>query len=190
MSLWSTVDSNVGAPKFAVAGGLGVSANGNVLFDNVTVGAFKTGIALGVFGVSAAEASNTVKEGANTTHAGWVLRTQGTGFVKEVQVTDGGAGYTPSEVGFITFGNQGSGVGANATYYVNATGNVDNVVINYVGNTYNTTAVTANAATAYSVAASFTVVMGGRAGRISYETIVASGNIAADAGADDAIMGA
>jgi len=188
MTMWNTTDANTGAPKGMVASGLGVSANGNVMFDNVTVGAFKTGVALGVFGVSAAEAANTVKEGANTTHAGWVLRTQGTGYVNGIEVLSGGAGYTPG-TGFITFANGGSGVGANATYTANAAGNISSVVMNYVGNTYNTTP-TANIVAAYTVQASLRVVMGGRANRIMYETLVASGNIAADAGADDAIMGA
>jgi hypothetical protein len=187
MSLWGTTDANTSAPKFAVAGGLGVAANGNVAFGNVTVGAFKTGAALGVFGVSAAEAANAVKEGANTTHAGWVLRTQGTGYVAGIEILSGGAGYTPG-TGFITFANGGSGVGANATYTANAAGNISSIVMNYVGNTYNTTP-TANIVAGYSVQASLRVIPGGRLGRITYQTLVASGNIATDAGADDAIMG-
>lgn len=189
MSLWGMTDSNTSAPKFAIAGGLGVSANGNVLFQNVAVGAVKTGIALGVFGVDTNEKANTSREGPNTTHSGWVQRTVGTGYVSRIDVVSGGAGYTPSTSGFITFGAQGSGVGANATFYVNATGNVANVVINNVGNTYNTTTVTANAAVAYSVAASFSVVMGGRAGRKQYITLVAAGSMSRDANTDDAVFG-
>lgn len=188
MSLWNTTDANTGAPKYMVGSGMGVGANGNVLFDNVTVGAFKTTAALGVFGVSAAEAQNTVKEGAKTTHAGWVLRTQYTGYVNNIVVVSGGGGYTPG-TGFITFTGGGSGVGANATYTVNAAGNVVNVVMNYVGNTYNI-APSANIVANFTSQAVLTVVMGGRAGRIMYETLVATGNIAVDTGADDAIMGA
>jgi len=189
MSLWNTTDANTSAPKYAVAGGLGVSANGRVLYNNTQVHAFKTGVALGVFGISSGEAQNTTREGANTTHAGWVLRTQHTGGVQRIDVVSGGAGYTPSEVGFIEFGSVGSGVGANATYYVNDTGNVANVVLNNSGNSFNTRAVTANANTTYDEAAVFSVVMGGRAGRITYETILASGNIAADSD-DDSVFGA
>lgn len=188
MSLWNSTDANTGAPKFAVCSGLGVAANGFELYGNTQVNAFVQGVALGVFAVSASEAANSVKEGANTTHAGWLVRTEGTGHVDRIEVVSGGAGYTPSEVGFIEFGSVGSGVGANATYFVNATGNVDNVVVNEGGNTYNTRAITANANTTYTTAASFNVVLGGRAGRITYETIVAGGNIASDS-ADD-IFGA
>lgn len=188
MALWNMTDANTGAPKFAVAGGLGVSANGNVLFDNVTVGAFHTGTSIGVFGVSNTEAQNTTTEGANTTHAGWVLRKEGTGYVQSITVVAGGNGYTPGS-GFITFTGGGSGVGANATYQVNAAGSIANVTMNYVGNTYNI-APSVNAAVAYTNAASFTVVMGGRTGRKFYETIVAAGSMSADVNGDNTIMGA
>lgn len=188
MSLWGTTDANTNAPKFAIAGGLGVAANGNVAFGNVQIGGFVSKMGLGVFGVSAAEASNTVREGANTTHAGWNLRKQGTGYVERIEVLSGGAGYTPGS-GSITFGGSTSGQGATATYTANAAGNISSVVVTNVGNTYNVTP-TANIAVAYSVQASLRVVMGGRANRIMYETLVATGNIAADSGADDAILGA
>lgn len=46
------------------------------MFGNTTVGAFIDNIAVGVFGVDAAEAANTAK---GISHAGWVLRTVGTG---------------------------------------------------------------------------------------------------------------
>jgi len=176
MSLWGSSDVNTSAPKFAVAGGLGVAANGNLLFANSRVGGFKSGIALGVYGVTASEASNTSLEFANTTHAGWVKRIQGTGYVARIDVLSGGSGYTPG-TGFITFAAGGSGVGANATYTANAAGNISSVVMNYVGNTYNI-APTANINAAFTTQASLSVVMGGRTGRLQYETIVASGNIA------------
>ena len=79
MSLWSATDANTGAPKFAVAGGLGVSGNGDTLYGNTTSGAFVTGAAIGVFGVSAEEKANTTGESIKVSHAGWVLRKQGTG---------------------------------------------------------------------------------------------------------------
>lgn len=188
MSLWGTTDANTNAPKFAIAGGLGVAANGNVAFGNVQIGGFVSKMGLGVFGVSAAEARNTSTEGANTVHAGWNLRKHGTGYVERIEVLAGGSGYTPG-TGFITFGGSTSGQGANATYTANAAGNISSIVMNYVGNTYNVTP-TANIVAAYTTQASLRVVMGGRANRIMYETLVASGNIATDAGADDAILGA
>ena len=79
MSLWSNTDANTSAPKFAAASGLGISANGLTLYANTTSDAFKTGITVGVFGVDATEiglANNATQKPA---HAGWVLRTEGTG---------------------------------------------------------------------------------------------------------------
>lgn len=68
MSLWSNVDANTAAPKWSVAAGLGLSANGFALTANTT---------LGVFGVTNGEQqSETVRKGA---HAGWVLQQVGTG---------------------------------------------------------------------------------------------------------------
>lgn len=79
MSLWSTTDANTGAPKFAVAGGLGLSQNGDALYANTTVGAFKSGIAVGVFGVDATEANLPANKANKPAHTGWVLRTVGSG---------------------------------------------------------------------------------------------------------------
>jgi hypothetical protein len=79
MSLWSTTDANTGAPKFAVAGGIGLAQNGNTLYANNTVGAFKSGIAVGVFGVDANEISLASNKANKPAHTGWVLRTVGSG---------------------------------------------------------------------------------------------------------------
>jgi hypothetical protein len=79
MPLFSMTDANTGAPKFAVASGLGVSANGFTLYANTTAGAFVPGATIGVFGVGQAEiglANNATKKPA---HTGWVLVKQGTG---------------------------------------------------------------------------------------------------------------
>ena len=79
MALWSNTDANTSAPKFAVAAGLGVSANGQTLYANTTTSGHVTGVKLGVFGVDVVEqglASNKTTRGA---HSGWNLTTQGTG---------------------------------------------------------------------------------------------------------------
>lgn len=52
MSLWSNTDADTSAPKFAIAGGLGGSANGQTLYANTTADVFVTGATIGVFGVS------------------------------------------------------------------------------------------------------------------------------------------
>lgn len=179
MSLWGSIDQANNAPKYAVAGGLGVAANGQVLFGNTQVDAFVADAALGVFGVGATEAGITSGEGKKVAHAGWNLRKAGTGPVISIQITDPGANYkTP---GFITF-TGGGGTGANASYTVNTTTNTINSVTLVSGGTDYVTAPVATAANATGAnSATFTVTMGGRAGRVSYETLVAGGSITGDA---------
>jgi hypothetical protein len=178
MSLWGTKDQANNAPKYAVAGGLGVAANGEALFGNTQVGAFVADAALGVFGVDTTEAG-VAGEGKKVAHAGWNLRKVGTGSVISIQIANAGANYkTP---GFITF-TGGSGTGANASYTVNTTTNTINSVTLVSGGSDYIAAPTANAANATGVnSASFVVTVGGRAGRVSYETLVAAGSITGDA---------
>jgi hypothetical protein len=79
MALWSNTDANTSAPKFAVAGGLGVSANGQTLYANTTTSGYVSGAKVGVFGIDVVEqglANNKTTRGA---HSGWNLVTQGTG---------------------------------------------------------------------------------------------------------------
>jgi hypothetical protein len=52
------------------------TSNRAALFGNTTANAFITGATVGQFGVDAAEVANTAK---GIPHAGWVLRTEGTG---------------------------------------------------------------------------------------------------------------
>ena len=79
MSLWSTTDANTGAPKFAVAGGLGLAQNGDALYANTTANAFKTGLTIGVFGVDETEIALANNKTSKPAHTGWVLRTVGSG---------------------------------------------------------------------------------------------------------------
>jgi hypothetical protein len=86
MSLWGNLDAANNAPKFAGTGGIGLTANTQQLFSNTTFATTSTslgraGQAIGVFGLSAVEASNTGAGKANTAsaHAGWVMRKEGTG---------------------------------------------------------------------------------------------------------------
>ena len=79
MALWSNTDANTSAPKFAVAGGLGVSENGDTLYANTTTSAFVTGVKLGVFGVDVVEQGLGNNATGIGSHSGWNLVTQGTG---------------------------------------------------------------------------------------------------------------
>ena len=79
MPLFSMTDANTGAPKWAVAGGLGVSNNGHDLYANSTTSVFVTGAAVGVFGVSSDEIGLASNKANKPAHTGWVLVKQGTG---------------------------------------------------------------------------------------------------------------
>mgnify|MGYP001589972370 CR=1 FL=1 len=173
MSLWNSTDANTGAPKFAIFAGLGVAANGNVLFGNVQSGAFHANVGLGIDGVTPAEKANV----AGPQHAGWVSKKLGTGGIGTITITNGGTGYTGGN-GFLTI--TGGGVGnnlANISYTVNGTNSIVAATINLVGGNYVSTP-NVNAVATFSTQAAFTVTMGGRANRIQYETLVAGGNIA------------
>lgn len=152
MSLWSNTDANTSAPKYAVAGGLGVSGNGDALYANTTIGEFKAGVALGVFGVAANEK-------------------QGTGNVESLLITSEGSGFTARPTLAITGANtvqavataNGKIVGSTITaagtgYAVNeflnvtaGTGTAGNLKVSAVDANGNVTAVTTQVAGAYTV---------------------------------------
>lgn len=159
MSLWNSTDANTGAPKFAIFAGLGVAANGNVLFGNVQAGAFHANVGLGVDGLTPAEKANT----PGPAHAGWVSKKIGTGRIASIEIAAGGKGYVN---GFINIANGGVGnTAANASFAVRANGSLD--VIN-----------TANAGSGY--ANGFLTVTGGGTGNsaanVSY-TVNGGGSI-------------
>ena len=79
MALWSSTDANTSAPKYAVAGGIGLSQNGQTLYANNTSGAFVTGLTVGVFGVDTTEIGLANNKTNHVTHSGWVLRKVGSG---------------------------------------------------------------------------------------------------------------
>lgn len=79
MPLFSMTDANTGAPKFAVASGLGVAATGSELYANTTASAFVPGLSIGVFGVSKEEIGLANNAPEKPAHTGWVLVKQGTG---------------------------------------------------------------------------------------------------------------
>lgn len=79
MSLWKSTDANTSAPLFVLSQ-LNVTANQanmNVAYGNNTTGAFFSGANVGVFGVDTTEQG--VSGNPQGGHAGWVIRTTGTG---------------------------------------------------------------------------------------------------------------
>ena len=80
MAQWTMTDEAAGAPNYA-NNILNVTGPSTALFGNTTAEAFVANVAVGTFGVSAAEmnSANTSSEADIVPHAGWVLRTEGTG---------------------------------------------------------------------------------------------------------------
>ncbi|MGI9215007.1 MAG: hypothetical protein ACR2HS_05080 [Gammaproteobacteria bacterium] len=177
MALWNSNDQANNAPKYTVVAG--VNANGEQMFGNTQVSAFVTEQATGIFGVDTTEAGILTGEGKKVAHAGWNLRKAGSGPVTGIIITGGNVNYNTN--GFITFTST-NGSGANASYTVNTVSNtISTITLNSGGSGY-TEAPTATAANATGVnSATFTLTMGGRAGRVQYETLVAMGSIAGDA---------
>ena len=187
MSLWGNLDAANNAPKHGDTAGYGgntpqVTANTQVYYSNTQSGAFITGSAVGVFGVDAQEQINA-EASANTLlgvpqHAGWVIRKTGMGPVVAISANAGAVGANS----FITFsqgnGRDGSGnTAAVANIAVNSAGYITTVSLISGGLYANTPIATANSGNA-----SFTITMGGRANRVTTETIVAMGSMTGDGG--------
>ena len=129
MSLWSNTDANTSAPKYAVAGGLGVSANGFTTYGNTTTDAFVTGIALGTFGVSPDETTGV----GNV--ATFTVQNAGTGAFGLPTVTVTGANTTQAtatinvKVVSATINASGTGYAVGNTVFVNAGANTTRAVL-------------------------------------------------------------
>lgn len=149
MSLWSNTDANTSAPKYTVAGGLGVAANGFTMYNSTTAGQFAPNQTLGVFGVSANEtsfASGNVESivVSNSGSAAYGIPTVtvtgsntvqaiATANVKVVSATVFAAG-TGYESGDIMSANSGTGTTATIVVAtVDANGNVQSVGVGAVG---------------------------------------------------------
>lgn len=189
MALWGKTDSAGDSTIYAAAqvNRIANSANRTTLFDNVTTGAFQNNgvnmkVAVGQFGVSAAEAANTTGEGTKVAHAGWNLRTRGTGSLTAITVAAAGSTYANSDTFAIAAGTGGTNATGNVV--TNATGNVISFAVTSFGANFDVVAPTVTITTAAGVGASLTATAGGRAGRTSYETLVAMGSITGDASDD------
>jgi len=183
MSLWGNLDASNNAPKQAATTGYGgdtpqVTANGQVYYSNTAINAFIGKNAIGIFGVDTTEqTAATVAQGIPQ-HAGWVIRKVGTGPITTITANTGAVGVNS----FIIF-SQGDGIAgsgntaANASISVNTAGYITNITITNFGNYANTPIATPNTGNA-----AFTVTVGGRAGRVQTETLVAMGSMTGDGG--------
>lgn len=181
MSLWGKTDNANNSTIFAAAqvNKTANSTNRTNLYGNSTVSAFITNQAVGQFGIDTTEQATTT----GSAHAGWVLKTIGTGYLDTLTITAGGSSYNNADI--ITVESSTGGANATATLVTNATGGIISTVITNRGNgfdTINPTVSIANSTGGASGGSSATIVpkMGGRAGRTSYETLVAMSSIVSE----------
>jgi hypothetical protein len=173
MSLWGGNDAQSNAVKFSVVDTK--YKTGSNTYANTTSGAFVNGVAVGTFGISPAETSAT---SGRITHAGWVKATYGTGPVTNVVAT-GGSGYTNTDLLKVSGGT----VNAAATVTTNSTGGnlvftFTNYGTGFINVASSTVAVTnSTGGTTAGTGATFTLTLGGRAGRKSYQTLVAMSSL-------------
>lgn len=155
------------------------------MFGNVTPGAFVGKQAVGVFGVDTTEQAVSNK----TAHAGWNVRRAGTGPIVSISYTGTATGYSNTDV--ITVASPEAGGNATIAVSTNSTGGALTFTITNKGYGFLNTNASANASIANSTGgatggsgATFHPVAGGRAGRVTYETLVAMGTITSDASDD------
>lgn len=158
------------------------------MFNNTTPGAFITNMAVGVFGVSQTEEANNItnKSSEHPAHAGWNLRRAGTGPIINF-TTSGGTltGYNNADI--ITVKSPQAGGNATITFTTNTTGGSLAFTIANSGAGFNLVTVpasnifvtnaTGGTATGNATATYFVATAGGRAGRVHYETLVATGTL-------------
>jgi hypothetical protein len=184
MALWTSVDSQAGAPLFNTIIAQGVQANGNVAYGNVAVSAFVANATVGVFGVDTTE--QAVAANPKSGHSGWNLVSSGTGGVVSITANTGAVSGNGNVYITFTGGDFGSGTGnvtANAQIFTNS---VSKVITNIVVNTAGSYGITPTLA-ATNCNAVFATTMGGRANRVQVETLVAMGSMTSD-GSDDGVF--
>jgi hypothetical protein len=183
MSQWGNLDQANNSVLWGVvqAKRAPTATERDAFYGNTSVNAYVSDIAIGQFGVSAAEAANTTGEGKKVAHAGWNLRTLGTGSLSGVVVVSAGTGYANSDTLSIAATTPATG-----NLITNATGNVVSFSVTS-GADFTSATPTVTITTAGGTGASITATAGGRAGRVQYETLVAMGS-QNDGTTDDSIL--
>lgn len=190
MPLWGKLDDASGNQK-------PLFANTSNAYSNSTINGTKANTAKyygNMYGVSTGEIANATVKGSQ--HSGWVSAKIGTGPVSALAITGRGTGINAN--GFILLTDTSylkQGANVNISFVMANTQNTlerfsTNPSWNGVGsvtvvaggdgwsNASAITAVVSNAAN--TTQPTFTFTLGGRAGRINYETIVATGSITGD----------
>lgn len=197
MSLWGSIDYDTGNNKPKFANTTNVSSESSIHGEVANTNAFY-GV---VFGVSVEESGTP--EGRRTAHPGWVSQKIGTGPIIGIG-RSGGRGYNSGGYFVFTDGSiLASGTGANVSY---AIANSQNIMQAFSTNSYmnviNTVTVVAGGSgysdssniALYTTSegitnATFTITLGGRGDRKSYETLVAMGSMSGDDPRDNATFG-
>lgn len=197
MTLWGSIEHASGnqKPVFANTSNATSSStiNGSIANTNAGYG--------NVIGISTNEKSNASGDGAKLTHSGWVSQKIGTGPVTAVAIATRGTGLNTT--GFLVVTDtsvHGQGASLNVSYTIANTLNLLQASSSLPSlNGINTVTIVSGGsgwsnATLMSVKVSdaanttqptFTFTLGGRAGRVSYETLVATGSITGDDPRDD-----
>jgi hypothetical protein len=158
MPLWTKDDSAGGAPKYHIKDN--AVANGSVLFGTEVVG-------LG-----------DGEYNGKKNHTGWTQVRRGKGPLKTIAINAAGTGYANGNFvrvsggttnAYATITTDASGVLTSLAVQDNGSGFVNNSTITVAVFTAGPTGGVAGAGTG----GTFTVVLGGRAGRVSTETLVA-----------------
>jgi hypothetical protein len=171
------------------------------MFSNATPGSFITGMAAGIFGVSAQEMANNVNNNAadHPAHAGWVYRKAGTGPVVSVTISSmtGMSGYDNNDV-LVVESTQAGGNAAIAMSTNSTGGNVALTITN-PGAGFLVTSIpvsnlaitnsTGGTATGNTTVTRFVVTAGGRAGRVHTETLVAMGSLGSNTTSATGVVG-
>ena len=188
MPQWGNTDAAANSVKYATeltdgqcqgSGNVNKAANNAALFGNTTLSAFVPGKEVGQFPVTVQEMANTQGERHDVTHAGWNMRHAWSGPVVSFGVSVGGTGYANTDLVKVSGGTTNA-AGAIST---NSTGGIVSVAVTTSGNGFinvssSTLAITnATGGASAGSGSTLTFTLGGRAGRVFYENIVAMGSI-------------
>lgn len=178
MAQWGNTDDAANSVLWAVSqlNKPANTANKTALYGNTTMGAFEAKEVNGQFGVDVVEAANTSSDFKKVAHAGWNLKTTGTGSLRALTIVAGGSGYANTDTIRVTATGTGS-VNATATLTTNSTGGITAVTITNNGVGFTSAAPAVTITTSGGTSANIVATAGGRAGRVSYETLVAMGSI-------------
>lgn len=157
------------------------------MFNNTTPGVFITGQAVGVFGADATETN--VSNASGISHAGWLLRTAGTGSLISFTINSSATATGYNNADIINVRSLQAGGNATVTFTTNSTGGNLAFTISTSGAGFTSATIptsnisvtnsTGGTAAGNTTVTNFIAKAGGRAGRVHFETLVAMGSLGA-----------